>query len=46
MAREVAREENLSEDQCSFYEVDATIDPNVLLCGMYIDDAINFISCS
>jgi hypothetical protein len=33
MAKEVAREENLSEEQCSFYEADATIDPDVLLCG-------------
>jgi hypothetical protein len=33
MAKEVAREEDLSEDQCSFYEADATIDPDILLCG-------------
>jgi hypothetical protein len=33
MAKEVAREENLLEEQCSFYEADATIDPDVLLCG-------------
>jgi hypothetical protein len=33
MAKEVAREENMSENQCSFYEADATIDPDILLCG-------------
>jgi hypothetical protein len=33
MANEVAREEDVSENQCSFYEADATIDPDILLCG-------------
>jgi len=31
MARAIAEEEGLDEDQCVFYELDATIDPSVLL---------------
>lgn len=33
MAREVAKEEQLSEQQCSFYQVDASINPEQLLAG-------------
>jgi hypothetical protein len=33
MARSVAEEENLGSHQCSFFEMDATIDPDVLLAG-------------
>jgi len=33
MAKEVAQEEGLDQSQCSFYEADATIDPDLLLAG-------------
>jgi 2-polyprenyl-3-methyl-5-hydroxy-6-metoxy-1,4-benzoquinol methylase len=36
MAKEVAREEGLSESQCAFFEADATIDPDVLLAGEWM----------
>jgi hypothetical protein len=35
MAKQVALDEGLSEDQCSFYEVDATMDPDILLKGEF-----------
>jgi hypothetical protein len=33
MAKEVTRAEDLSDDQCSFYMTDATINPDELLQG-------------
>ena len=33
MAKEVAREEGLTDDRCSFYEADATLDSNIILAG-------------
>jgi hypothetical protein len=33
MARDVAKEEGLSEEQCSFHTVDATVDPDEFLAG-------------
>ena len=35
MARDVAKEEGLREEQCSFHQVDATVDPNEFLAGKY-----------
>jgi hypothetical protein len=33
MARSVAEEEKLGSHQCCFFEMDATIDPDMLLAG-------------
>ena len=33
MAKEIAREEGLSESQCAFFEADMTMNPDVLLAG-------------
>jgi SAM-dependent methyltransferase len=42
MAREVAKEEGLSEEKCCFYQVDATEDPDLLLSGMSNLSCISF----
>ena len=33
MAKKVASEEGMEKGQCSFFELDATIDPRILLSG-------------
>jgi hypothetical protein len=33
MARSIAQEENLHDAKCRFIEMDATIDPDILLAG-------------
>ena len=36
MARQVAAEENVQESECKFFEVDATIDSDILLAGEFL----------
>jgi 2-polyprenyl-3-methyl-5-hydroxy-6-metoxy-1,4-benzoquinol methylase len=36
MAKEIAREEGLSESQCVFFEADLTMNPDVLLAGEWM----------
>jgi len=33
LASKIAEEEGIENGQCSFYEIDATIDPDILLSG-------------
>jgi predicted TPR repeat methyltransferase len=36
MAKEVAKEEGLSESQCAFFEADMTMNPDILLAGEWM----------
>jgi hypothetical protein len=45
MARDVAKEEGLSEEQCYFHQVDATVDPDEFLAGKYCF-TLSEVSCS